>query len=63
MRFGWPEMLLILAIVMIVFGVGKLPQVGGQLGKAFREMRRAGREDDAETRVESLTQPDKGESK
>ncbi len=63
MRFGWPEMLLILAIVMIVFGVGKLPQVGGQLGKAFREMRRAGREDGAETRVDSLTQPDKGESK
>ncbi len=38
--FGWPEALIILTIVIIVFGVGKLPQVGGALGKGIREFRR-----------------------
>ena len=38
--FGWPEALIILVVVLIVFGVGKLPQVGGALGKGIREFRR-----------------------
>ncbi|HEY49782.1 MAG TPA: twin-arginine translocase TatA/TatE family subunit [Dehalococcoidia bacterium] len=36
---GW-EALVILAVVLIVFGVGKLPQVGGALGRGLREFRR-----------------------
>ena len=39
--FGPPELLVILVMVMIVFGVGKLPQVGGALGKGIREFRDA----------------------
>jgi len=38
---GWPELLILLAIVVIVFGVGKLPEVGEALGKAIREFRRS----------------------
>jgi sec-independent protein translocase protein TatA len=38
--FGWPEALIILTVILIVFGVGKLPQVGGALGKGMREFRR-----------------------
>jgi len=38
--FGWPEALIILAVILIVFGVGKLPQVGGALGKGIREFRK-----------------------
>ena len=34
-----PELILILVIVMIVFGVGRLPEVGGALGKAIRQFR------------------------
>lgn len=45
MRLGWPEIILILAVVLIVFGVGKLPQVGAQLGKGIREFRKATRGD------------------
>jgi sec-independent protein translocase protein TatA len=41
MRLGWPEIILVLAIVLIVFGVGKLPQVGAQLGKGIREFRKS----------------------
>jgi sec-independent protein translocase protein TatA len=34
------EIGLILAIVLIVFGVGKLPQVGGAIGKGMRAFRK-----------------------
>ena len=37
---GWPELLLILAVVLLVFGVGRISKVGSELGKgisAFRE--------------------------
>jgi sec-independent protein translocase protein TatA len=37
---GWPEIVLILLVVMIVFGVGKLPQVGGAIGKSIRAFRK-----------------------
>jgi len=36
---GWPELLIILAIVVLIFGVGKLPEVGKALGKAIHEFR------------------------
>jgi sec-independent protein translocase protein TatA len=43
MPFGlhWPEIILILVIVLIIFGVGKLPQIGGALGKSINEFRKA----------------------
>jgi sec-independent protein translocase protein TatA len=36
---GWQELLLILLIVIIIFGVGKLPEIGGALGKGIKEFR------------------------
>jgi len=45
MDLGWPEVLLILVVVLIVFGVGKLPQAAAQLGKGIREFRKAQRGD------------------
>lgn len=39
--FGWPEAVIILVIVLIIFGAGKLPQIGGALGKSIREFRKA----------------------
>ena len=33
---GLPEIIIILVIVLIVFGVGKLPEIGSGLGKAIR---------------------------
>ncbi len=43
------EIGLILLIILIVFGVGKLPQVGGALGKSIREFRKASRGEDGES--------------
>jgi sec-independent protein translocase protein TatA len=33
---GMPELIVILVIVLVVFGVGKLPEIGAGLGKAIR---------------------------
>lgn len=38
---GPAEMMIILALVLIVFGAGKLPDVFGSLGKGIREFRNA----------------------
>ena len=38
--FGAPEAAVIIVVILIVFGVGKLPQVGGALGKGIREFRK-----------------------
>ncbi len=38
---GLPELLIVLVIIIIIFGVGKLPEIGGALGKGIREFRRA----------------------
>jgi sec-independent protein translocase protein TatA len=40
-NMGWPEILIILFIVLIIFGAGKLPQIGGAFGKSIREFKKA----------------------
>ncbi len=40
-QLGPPELILILVIVIVIFGVGRLGEVGGALGKAIREFRHA----------------------
>lgn len=51
-RLGAPEVILILAIVLLVFGVGKLPQVGEALGKGIRAFRKGQSMDDTEAEKE-----------
>jgi TatA/E family protein of Tat protein translocase len=38
---GFPEMLLIMAIALLVFGPKRLPEIGKSLGKAIREFKRS----------------------
>lgn len=38
---GMSELLIILVIVMVIFGAGKLPELGGALGKGIKNFRRA----------------------
>lgn len=40
-RIGPTELIIILVIVMIVFGVGRLPEIGGALGKSIRSFKRS----------------------
>jgi sec-independent protein translocase protein TatA len=43
-QVGTTELILILLVVLIVFGVGRLPEIGGALGKAIRDFRRTQKE-------------------
>lgn len=38
---GMPELIIILVIILIIFGAGKLPEIGGGLGKAIRNFKNA----------------------
>lgn len=38
---GMSELLVVLVIVLIIFGAGKLPEIGKGLGKGIRNFRRA----------------------
>ena len=38
---GAPELIIILVVVVIIFGVGRLPEVGGALGKGIKEFRKS----------------------
>jgi sec-independent protein translocase protein TatA len=55
--FGPLEIGIILVIILIIFGVGKLPQVGGAIGKSIREFRKSSKgEVEENTEVKSISQ-------
>ena len=41
---GTSELIIILVIVMLIFGVGKLPQIGEGLGKGIKNFKKAARD-------------------
>ena len=51
---GLPEMLVLLAIVVLVFGASKVPQVGKQIGSGIRNFKDAlsGGDDDETKKLE-----------
>lgn len=61
MNFGTTEILLIVAVLFLLFGASRLPQLARSLGqsrKAFREgMREAEEEEKAEKRLKESTSP------
>lgn len=38
-QLGVPELLIILVIIVVIFGVGRLPEIGGAIGKSIREFK------------------------
>lgn len=42
---GWQELMIVLVIVIIIFGAGKLPEIGGAMGKSIKEFKKASDED------------------
>jgi len=52
-HFGWPEILIVMVIVILIFGVGKVADVGPALGRAIRGFRDAVRDDDKAPAEES----------
>jgi sec-independent protein translocase protein TatA len=43
---GWQELVIVLIIVVIIFGAGKLPEIGGALGKSIKEFKDSSAEDE-----------------
>jgi sec-independent protein translocase protein TatA len=48
MPIGPWELAIILVIVIIIFGAGKLPEIGGALGRGIKEFKQSTREDEEE---------------
>ncbi len=46
------HLLIILAIVLIIFGPGKLPEIGASLGKGIRELKKALSHDEKDSDIE-----------
>jgi sec-independent protein translocase protein TatA len=44
-RIGLPEVLIILAIIIVVFGANRLPELGRGIGRAIRNFKDASKED------------------
>lgn len=54
---GFPEITIILIIVLLIFGAGKLPEIMGSIGKGIKDFKKAVKEPDKEDKS-SLTQND-----
>jgi sec-independent protein translocase protein TatA len=39
--FGMPELIVILVIVLVIFGAGRLPEIGSALGKSIRNFKQS----------------------
>jgi sec-independent protein translocase protein TatA len=44
---GMPELIIIMVIVLLIFGAGKLPEVGSSIGKAIKGFKKSMKEPDA----------------
>ncbi len=52
---GPAELIIILVIVLVIFGAGRLPEIGGALGKGIKEFKQASNElDEASEDVKSV---------
>ncbi|MBI5588056.1 MAG: twin-arginine translocase TatA/TatE family subunit [Deltaproteobacteria bacterium] len=49
---GTSELILILLVVFVIFGAGKLPELGSGLGKAIKNFKRASSETDIDVTPE-----------
>jgi len=54
MSIGIGELLLILVIVFVLFGAGKLPQVMGEIGKGIKGLKKGLKEEDKINKNETL---------
>ncbi len=66
---GMPELIIILVIILIIFGAGKLPEIGAGLGKGIKNFKKATKEpqisdDEDEKKTEKLEEEtDTGDDK
>lgn len=54
MGIGFPELMIILVIIMIIFGAGKLPEIGSAFGNSIRNFKKSMKE--AEENAEEISE-------
>lgn len=58
---GTQELVIILVIILVIFGAGKLPQIGGALGKGIRDFKKGMENDDDEGDSPKIIEQDKAD--
>ena len=48
MGIGFPELMIILVIIMIIFGAGKLPEIGAAFGRSIKNFKKSMKDAEAE---------------
>jgi sec-independent protein translocase protein TatA len=56
-HIGWVELTLVMVIIAMLFGVGKLPEVFGAVGKGIREFRKESTVADGKSTTVKTEQP------
>lgn len=49
---GMPELIVILVIIVIIFGAGKLPEIGSGIGKGIKNFKEATRKEDDSKKID-----------
>ncbi|MDO5675403.1 MAG: twin-arginine translocase TatA/TatE family subunit [bacterium] len=50
---GMPELVIILVIIVIIFGAGKLPEIGSGIGKGIKNFKEATKSEDKPKSIEN----------
>ncbi|MEN6473511.1 MAG: twin-arginine translocase TatA/TatE family subunit [Syntrophaceae bacterium] len=59
---GMTELIVVLVIVLIIFGAGKLPDVGAALGKGIKNFKSAVSEEDKKANLQDKSKDDQAKS-
>lgn len=49
---GMPELIIILVIIVIIFGAGKLPEIGAGIGKGIKNFKKATSDNDKQEKID-----------
>jgi sec-independent protein translocase protein TatA len=58
MGIGFPELMIILVIIMIIFGAGKLPEIGSAFGNSIKNFKKSMKEAEEIQEATSLDSPE-----
>ena len=61
MGIGFPELMVILVIIMIIFGAGKLPEIGSAFGNSIKNFKKSMKEAEEIQEATNLESPETSE--
>jgi sec-independent protein translocase protein TatA len=60
---GWPEILIILIVALLLFGAKRLPEIGSSMGKAIREFKKSFKDVSADLDSDEMDSSEEKENK